>query len=63
MQDVVRSFSKAKALNGARARFEVAGGHHRLIASIDFRKQLVFIKFIGTHAEYDAVDALTISLY
>ena len=63
MPDVLKSFSKAKVLNGERARFEVAGGNFRLIAAFDFRKQVVFIKFIGTHAEYDAVDALTVSMY
>ncbi len=63
MPDVLKSFSKAKVLNGQRVRFEVAGGNFRLIAAFDFRKQVVFIKFIGTHAKYDAVDALTVSMY
>jgi mRNA interferase HigB len=63
MQDVSRSFSKAKPLNGERVRFEVSGGNFRLIAAFDFRKQVAFIKFIGTHAEYDAIDALTVSMF
>jgi HigB_toxin, RelE-like toxic component of a toxin-antitoxin system len=33
------------------ARFEVAGGNYRLIAAFDFRRQIVFVKFIGTQAE------------
>ena len=45
------------------ARFEVAGGNYRLIASFDFRRQIVFVKFIGTHAEYDAIDALTVARF
>ena len=57
--EVNASFSKAKALNAERVRFEVAGGDYRLIAAFDFARQAVFIKFIGTHAEYDRVDALT----
>ena len=52
---------KAKVLNRDRARFEVAGGNYRLIASFDFRRQIVFVKFIGTHAEYDAIDPLTVA--
>ena len=63
MQDVRRSFSKAKVLNGERARFEVSGGDFRLIAAFDFRNQVAYIKFVGTHAEYDAIDALTVSMY
>jgi mRNA interferase HigB len=54
---------KCKALNRERVRFEVLGGNYRLVAAFDFRRQTAFIKFIGTHAEYDRVDALTVSLF
>jgi mRNA interferase HigB len=63
MQDVRHSFSKAKVLNGERARFEISGGDFRLVAAFDFRVQIAYVKFIGTHAEYDAVDALTVAMY
>lgn len=63
MDDVRRAVPKAKVLNRDRVRFEIAGGNYRLIASFDFRRQIVFIKFIGTHAEYDTVDALTVAGY
>ena len=61
--EVQTAFSKAKALNGDRVRFEIAGGDFRLIAAFDFRRSIVFVKFIGTHAEYDKVDALTVNLF
>ena len=51
--DVVSDFSKAKALNGERVRFEVAGGDYRMVVAFDWRRSIAFIKFIGTHAEYD----------
>ena len=63
MEDVRRAAPKAKVLNRDRVRFEVAGGNYRLIAAFDFRRQIVFVKFIGTHAEYDAVDAMTVSMF
>ena len=63
MDDVRRTAPKAKVLNRDRVRFEIAGGNYRLIAAVDFRRQIVFVKFIGTHAEYDAIDALTVSMF
>jgi mRNA interferase HigB len=63
MNDIQMSAPGAVALNGERARFEVAGGNFRLIAAFSFRHQIAFIKFIGTHAEYDKVDALTVARY
>lgn len=61
--EVQRAFPKAKVLNGERARFEVAGGNYRMIVAFDFQRQIAFIKFLGTHKQYDAIDALTISLF
>jgi mRNA interferase HigB len=36
---------------------------YRLVASFDFRRQIVFVKFLGTHSEYDRVDVLTVSQF
>jgi len=58
---VANDFSKAKVLNGDRVRFEIAGGNYRLIVAFDFLRQIAFVKFIGTHAEYDRIDAFTVS--
>ena len=60
---VQNTFSKAKALNGERVRFEVAGGDYRMIVAFDFRRAIAFVKFIGTHSEYDRIDALTVQLF
>ena len=61
--EVQANFPKAKVLNDERVRFEVAGGDFRMIVSFDFTRQIAYIKFLGTHAEYDRVDALAVSLY
>ena len=63
MDDIRHAAPKSKVLNRDRVRFNVAGGNYRLIAAFDFRRQIVFVKFIGTHAEYDAIDALTVARF
>ena len=57
--EVQKAAPRAKVLNSERVRLEIAGGNYRLVAAFDFRRQIAFVKFIGTHAEYDRVDALT----
>jgi mRNA interferase HigB len=61
--EVQRAAPKSKVLNRERVRFEVAGGSHRLVAAFDFGRQVAFVKFVGTHAEYDRIDALTVSYF
>ncbi len=38
-------------------------GNERLIVAFDFARDIAFVKFIGSHAEYDKIDALTVSLF
>jgi len=61
--DVQSTVPKAKVLNHERVRFEVAGGNYRLVVAFDFRRQIAFVKFIGTHAQYDSIDAVTVSQF
>jgi mRNA interferase HigB len=63
MNEVQMTVPGAVVLNGERARFEIAGGNFRPIVSFAFKHQIAFIKFIGTHAEYDKIDALTVAMY
>lgn len=62
-QDVMATFSNASTLNAERVRFKVAGNDYRMIVAFDFQRGVAFIKFIGTHAEYDRIDALTVAIY
>jgi len=61
--EVQKAAPKAKVLNRERVRFEVAGGNYRLVAAFDFHRQIAFVKFVGTHAEYDRIDAVTVSQF
>ncbi len=61
MNDVQRDFPKAKVLNRDRVRFQVCGGNYRLIVAFHFSTNIAFIKFLGTHGEYDRVDVFSVS--
>jgi mRNA interferase HigB len=61
--DIQAAFANAKVLNGERVRFEIAGGKFRLIVAFSFDPAIAFVKFVGTHAEYDKIDALTVSVF
>jgi mRNA interferase HigB len=63
MADVMASYPSATALNGERVVFKIKGNNYRSIVAFDFLHQAAFIKFIGSHAEYDRVNALTIDLF
>lgn len=63
MDDVRSAAPTAKILNRERARFEIAGGNYRMIVAFDFPRGIAFVKFIGTHAEYDRIDAFTVALF
>ncbi len=40
--------------------FNVGGNNYRVVVVALFRRQVLYIRFIGTHAEYDEIDATTI---
>ena len=63
MAEIQAIFPKAKVLNGERVRFEIHHNDYRLVVAFDLVGQVAFIKFIGTHKQYDAIDALTVSLF
>lgn len=50
-------------LKNGRVVFDVKGNDYRIVAAINYENGWVFIKFIGTHSEYDRIDANTIDLY
>jgi len=63
MTDVAATYSKASPINAERCAFNIHGNSYRLIVAINFTKRIIFIKFIGTHSEYDKVDAATVSVF
>lgn len=54
--DVKAKYRSASIVGGNRAIFNIAGNKYRLVVLIRYQKGIVFIRFIGTHEEYDRVD-------
>ena len=55
--DVLDSFSGADTLRNNRVVFNIAHNKYRLIVKVEYKKNVVFIRFIRTHKEYDKIDA------
>ena len=58
--DVKAYYSHASILANNRVCFNIAGNKYRLIVKIEYKFSIVYIRFVGTHAEYDAVDTETV---
>jgi mRNA interferase HigB len=55
--DVKRDMANASILKDGRVVFNIAGNKYRLVVWINYAYRVVYIRFIGTHAQYDRVDA------
>jgi len=60
LNDLKAEFPKASIVGNGRVVFNINGGAYRLIVKIEFQSGRVYIRFFGTHAEYDKIDADTI---
>lgn len=61
-QDIKDNYRTADFLSNTRVVFDFKGNHYRLIVAVAYRFQAVYIKFVGTHAEYDKIDANTVDM-
>lgn len=52
---VTAKYPRASLVGGDRVVFNVKGNDYRLVVAIDYANEIVFIRFIGTHAEYDRI--------
>jgi mRNA interferase HigB len=57
---VKADFRSASVLRNGRVVFNIAGNKYRLVVWINFPYRVVYVRFIGTHAQYDRIDAQTV---
>lgn len=55
--DVKKTYSSASILKDNRVVFNIKGNAYRLIVKFNYERQWAFIRFIGTHSEYDNINA------
>ena len=60
--DIKDKFRSASILKNRRVVFNIKGNDYRLIVSVVYRFGAIYIKFIGTHKQYDAIDVETIDV-
>ncbi len=55
--DIKANYVKASILKNNRVVFNICGNRYRLVVEINYKRQWVFIRFIGTHTDYDKINA------
>lgn len=60
--DIKAQFGNASVLRNRRVVFNIKGNDYRLVVAVAYRFESVYIKFVGTHEQYDAIDATTVEL-
>lgn len=58
--DIKNDFGNASILQNGRVVFNIGGNKYRLVVWINYPLEIVYVKFIGTHAQYDRIDSQTI---
>jgi len=55
--DVKAKYGSASILRNSRVVFNICGNSYRLVVSINYDTSIVYVRFVGTHSEYDKIDA------
>jgi mRNA interferase HigB len=59
-QDIKLRYASASFVGSNRVVFNIKGNEYRLVAAVAYRFSAIYIKFVGTHQQYDTVDAATV---
>lgn len=60
--EIKEQYRNASILKNRRVVFNIKGNDYRLVVSMAYQYQAVYVKFIGTHKEYDSIDAETVEM-
>ena len=60
--DITSEFTTATVLKSRRIVFNIKGNDYRLVVAVAYRFGAVYVKFIGTHRQYDRIDADTVEM-
>ena len=58
--DITRVYRSASILANQRVVFDIKGNQYRLVVAINYAQRIVYIRWCGTHSEYDQIDAATV---
>jgi len=54
--DILKTYANASIVGADRVVFNIKGNNYRLVVAVNYPRQIVFIKWIGAHADYDRID-------
>jgi len=60
--EIKAQYRNASILKNRRVVFNIKGNDYRLVVAVAYRFESVYMKFVGTHAQYDAIDAGTVEM-
>ena len=63
LQDIKQTFNSVDYVGNQRYVFNIKGNNYRLVVAVKFTPKIVYIRFVGTHEEYDKTDVSTIYRY
>lgn len=58
--DVKQRYATASIVSAERVVFNIKGNDYRLVVAVDFQKSIVWIKWVGTHQDYDRIDVMRV---
>jgi len=62
-QDIKAQYASASICGSNRVVFDIGGNKYRLVVEIQYQASIVWVKFVGTHTQYDAIDVETVNDY